>query len=127
MTTAQHAKLYQERAAGTNVVMVYGGAASEEQYRRDWAQAGVPVQRPLVADVESGIDKVIGMFKTQRLWVFDSCRGLRDELGRYSRVLDDRGQATEKIRDKETFHRLDSLRYIVPRLVQPEMRVRWMG
>jgi hypothetical protein len=34
-------------------------------------------------------------------------------LGTYSREVDSQGQATEKIKDKETFHRMDALRYCV--------------
>ena len=38
--------------------------------------------------------------------------GIRDELGTYSRKLADSGQPTEAIKDKDTFHRLDALRYL---------------
>ena len=37
-----------------------------------------------------------------------------DELLSYSRKLDDLGQPTEQIEDKNDFHLLDALRYIVP-------------
>jgi hypothetical protein len=48
--------------------------------------------------------------------VFDTCKGVLDELGTYSRELDDIGQPTEKIKDKEKFHLLDGLRYNVSNL-----------
>ena len=56
--------------------------------------------------------RVISLFKTSRLFVFRSLSGLRDELGTYSREIDEYGQPTSKIKDKEKFHRLDALRYI---------------
>ena len=85
----------------------------------DWRDAGVWVQAPAVADVEAGIDRVVALFKTQRLYVFDTCAGVLDELGRYSRELDELQQPTEKIKDKETFHRLDALRYVAQGLDTP--------
>jgi hypothetical protein len=74
------------------------------------------VREPVIVDVEAGIDRVIELFKTKRLFIFKSLVGLRDELGTYSRELDDMGQPTEKIKDKETFHRLDALRYVVQQI-----------
>ena len=81
--------------------------------RLDWQAAGVRLLEPPISDVEAGIDRVIRLFKESRLYVFDSCRGLLDELGSYSREVDGSGQTTEKIKDKETYHRLDALRYAV--------------
>ena len=112
LTTAEHATHAKDATAGTNVKTWHGGSPSEEQQRRDWRAQSVMVQAPRVPDVESGIDRVIALFKTSRLYVFDTCTGLRDELGTYSRVLDQFGNPTEAIKDKQTFHRLDALRYV---------------
>jgi hypothetical protein len=122
-TTGQHAAEAKAKAAGVNVRTWYGGSKSEGQWRMDWTAAGVPVLPPDVADVEAGIDRVIALFKESRLYVFDSCRGVRDELGTYSRVLDEQHQPTEAIKDKERYHRLDALRYGVQPLGVPRMRL----
>lgn len=111
-TTGEHGTLFKQRAAGTNLSLVFGGAPGETQQRRDWAMAGVPIQQPPVADVEAGIGDVIALLRTGRLFVFESLRGLRSELGSYARVVDANGQVTEKIKNKETYHRLDALRYV---------------
>jgi hypothetical protein len=110
-TTKQHAAAALAKARGVNVLTWHGGAKSETQQRMDWREAGVPIQEPRVWDVESGIDKVIGLFKTRQLFVFDSCAGVRDELGTYSREVGEDGQPTEAIKDKADFHRLDAVRY----------------
>ncbi len=89
-----------------------GGARSEGAQRQDWWTAGVPVGEPAIADVESGIDRVTGLFRERRLFVFDTLTGLRSELGTYSRELDGAGEPLERIADKEQFHRLDALRYV---------------
>lgn len=117
-STQQHVDAAKERSQGENVVSLRGGAAGETQQRMDWYQAGLDVREPGVRDVEAGIDRVIALFKTKRLFVFNTLSGLRDELGTYSRVLDDTGQPTDRIKDKETFHRLDALRYVVAGLGQ---------
>ena len=69
------------------------------------------MQQSPIIDVEAGIDRVIALLKQKRLFIFDTERGLIEELNTYSRELDGAGQPTDKIKAKETFHRLDSLRY----------------
>ena len=101
-------------------IKAFGGAKSEKQQRADWRDAGLHVAEPKVADVEGGIDKVIQCFKTRRLYILSTMTGLLDELGMYARELDSLGQPTEKIKDKETFHRLDALRYVVPSITESE-------
>jgi len=49
--------------------------------------------------------------------VFDDCTNYLDQKTSYSRVLDDRGDPTEKIEDKESYHFMDAERYIVSYLV----------
>lgn len=113
MTTTQHADSTLKFATNHNVVAWAGGAKGETQQRMDWQAAGVPVQAPYISDVEGGIDRVTELLKTKRLFIFRTCSGILDEIGTYSRELDDSGKPTEKIKDKETFHRLDALRYCV--------------
>lgn len=90
------------------------GQRSEGQVRKDWIEAGVkPVAQPPIHDVESGIDKVVQLFKDYRLFVFDNCAGTLDQLARYSRDVDALGNVSEKIKNKEQFHFLDGTRYDV--------------
>ena len=93
-------------------LQAWGGAKSETQQRMDWGAAGLHIQEPPISDVEGGINRVIALLKEKRLFVFDTCTGIIDEFGTYSRELDANGQATEKIKDKATYHRLDALRYV---------------
>jgi len=113
LSSAEHVAEIQDLETAENVVIRAGGAKSEEQQRWDWNAAGMNVQEPVVSDVEAGIDRVYSLFKQKRLFVFDTCAGVLDEIGTYGRELDDMGQPTEKIKDKEQFHRLDALRYCV--------------
>lgn len=90
---------------------VVGGASSETQFRMDWTAAGLEVIEPPIKEVESGIDRVTQLMKQDRFRVFRSLSGLRDEIGSYRRKLDERGEPTEEILNKRSYHRLDALRY----------------
>lgn len=100
------------------IARVWGGSKSESQQRRDFA--GLQVEEPPISDVESGIDKVIEILKARRFFVFSTCTGLIDEFGTYSRKLDEFGEPLEEIKDKNTFHRLDALRYVIAGLLHGE-------
>ena len=118
LSTPEHAQRARETARLHRSVMWYGGAPGEDQNRMDWNAAGAPVRRPFVADVEAGIDRVIALLRERRLFVFETCAGVIDEFGMYSRELDAAGLPTDKIKDKATFHRLDALRYAASALTQ---------
>lgn len=90
-----------------------GGSKSEDQWRNEFRAAGLPVREPKVSEVEVGIDRVYGAHREDQITVFDDLAGYLEEKATYSRELDDAGEPTEKIEDKETFHRLDAERYIV--------------
>jgi hypothetical protein len=110
-TSAEYAQEVRGKLPQGASFRAYGGSRSEGQQRRDWASGGLALGEPRIADVESGIDKVVEWFKSGRLHVFRSVRGLRDELGSYARKLDAMGNPTDAIKDKRGFHRLDALRY----------------
>lgn len=136
MTTQEHAK----RAIGKITYVAderdrdklkrmacqaFGGAASEEQERRDFGNAGFPIAKPPVSSVEAGIDRVASLLKKDRLRVFRTCHLTRDGFATYSREVDEAGNPTEKIRDKATFHTMDALRYVATGVGQ-SVGVRWL-
>lgn len=113
-TTREHvakAKLFPEFGKVTKWV---GGAGSEEQFRMDWRAEGIHVREPEIRDVESGIDRVTALLKEDRLFIFNTPgnQPLIDEFRSYSRELDDKGEPTERIQNKNEFHCLDSCRYL---------------
>lgn len=91
---------------------IYGGSGSEQQWRDEFSQAGLYVARPPIDDVEVGIQRVYGALQRHELFIFDTCERTLDQLASYARELNEMGEPTEKIADKETFHFLDALRYI---------------
>lgn len=110
LTARQHADRW--RSGEPRLPKTVGGSHSEDQWRNEFRAAAYPIGEPDIKDVEVGIDRVYGMIGRDELLVFDTLTMLRDEMTTYSRVLDANGDPTEKIEEKETYHLLDSLRYV---------------
>lgn len=110
-TAAQHR--VQLLLGEPKVPAFWGGAKSEQQWRDEFKAAGLKVSQPLVSEVEIGIDRVYAELSNRGLFVFDDLDEVIDEFLNYSRVTDDEGNVHEAIADKNEFHALDSLRYVV--------------
>lgn len=99
-----------------------GGSKSEGQWRREFRAAGLPIKGPAVKEVEVGIDRVYSRHRASEIIVFDDCEGYLDEKLTYSRVLDENGEPTEEIEDKNDFHFMDAERYIIGWLTKPKTK-----
>lgn len=119
-TAAEHAVELLRGEPGIPVCV--GGSKSEGQWRREFAAGGLPVKEPATKDVEVGIDRVYGCHKRGELWVFDDLSGYLEEKQTYSRKLNDAGEPTEEIEDKNEFHFMDAERYVVGWLKRPVKR-----
>jgi hypothetical protein len=119
-----------------------GGSKSEGQWRMEFSRGGtfkgihvqgIPVHAPPMVKgkedsiVEVGINRVFKAFALDQIFVFDDLHGMIDELGSYSRELDDQGEPTEKIADKASYHFCDSLRYLVQYLNTDKPKVTFSG
>lgn len=104
-TTAARCTKIKSHFQNRKVVVGWGGAPSEKQQRLDYAREGVAVRRPLVADVESQIDKANTMLKNEELIICSDMLLTIDQLENC--VRDDK----EGIQDKSIWHHLDTLRY----------------
>ena len=94
----------------------WGGSKSEDQWRDEFADGGLPIEGPVIDDVEVGIDRVYGFHARQQLRVFDDLEGYLEEKATYRRKLDKMDQPTEEIEDKNTFHFMDGERYVLSAL-----------
>jgi hypothetical protein len=113
-TAKEHAK----DLTAWNCQLWKGGAKSEGQWRDEFRAAGLPVGEPAVSDVWVGINRVYGVMKQNRLMIFDTCQGTLGQLGTYARKIN---KATgepipDEIQNKEQYHYLDMLRYILASL-----------
>lgn len=101
----------------------FGGSPSEDQWRREFAAAGMPVVQPLTPDLEVGIAAVYAVLAEHNLTVLRSCKRWMDEVGTYARQTDKSGQPTDKIADKQTFHLMDATRYLLGSIRRPQAPV----
>lgn len=101
------------RAIDPLVLQYWGGAQNEDQVRRDWAASGQYLNRPPVLDVEQGIARVTALLRQGRLFVFENCESLHREFLSYSRTTASDGDPRDTIADKNAYHLLDALRYVV--------------
>ncbi len=104
-----------------------GGAPSEDAWRREFRRAGLPVKRPYIVDVELGIDYVYGALQGNKLIFFDDLFELKEDLLTYSRKLNDRLEPTDEIEDKNEYHLLDCLRYLVSEWATKHLRIARCG
>jgi phage terminase large subunit len=118
VTTTQHVKNVLNISRNETIFGWYGGGPSERQARADWEGAGVPLQAPLITDVWSGIDKVYELLSDFAMVIHDTCPMLLSEVGTYRRKMKD-GIPTDTIENKDQFHLLDALRYLIAGLVGP--------
>jgi len=112
-TTHEHANAIKLLSYNENIFHWALGQKSEKQYRLDWQAEGLPVCEPNITEVDPGIDRVIALIKNKTFYVFDDLIGCKDQFGTYSRKLDETGQPTVEIKDKEKYHYLDAVRYCV--------------
>jgi hypothetical protein len=100
-TTAQNVADARREAVGFRDIAFVGGGPSETQERRDWQDHGIDLSAPQVTSVEAGIDRTSALLGSGRMKVSKECRGLRDELGKYRRKVDDVGNVLPQILDTE--------------------------
>lgn len=97
-----------------------GGAPSEGQWRREFSENGLDIERPRIKDVEVGIDYVFAMHRRDKVLIFNDLSYYLNEKESYSRKLDDQDQPTEEIEDKHSFHLMDAERYILSQIADVE-------
>jgi phage terminase large subunit len=117
-STPGHVRDVLEKTKNTTIFAWVGAALAERQARMDWQVAGIPLLEPPFADVWAGIDKVSDLLNEGRIVVHDNCVNLLNEIGSYKRT-EIHGIATNQIENKDSYHLLDALRYIVAWLTTP--------
>jgi hypothetical protein len=93
-----------------------GGSKSEDQWRDEYAEAGLGIDGPEITDVEVGIDRVYAFHAKKDIIVFENCEGYLEEKATYRRKLNAMDEPTTDIEDKNSFHFMDAERYIMSSL-----------
>lgn len=98
---------------GERIARRVGGSHQEEGWRQAYTNAGWKIFEPRVKGVEAQIDKVYGLKKQGKLFVFNDQYDYLDENSTFSRELDDRYEPTDKIEAEAKFHYMAGERYII--------------
>jgi hypothetical protein len=117
LSTAQQVQLYKEVIKGYTVERSQGGNHQEEPIRQGYAAHGWPIHEPLISGkyppVKVMIDRVIGMFENNRVYIFEDLYQTLFQLSNYSWKLDEQGNVTGEIEDRAKYHLMDCLRSIL--------------
>jgi hypothetical protein len=108
---------------GESVFAWVCGAKSERDWRTEFQAAGIPVIDPPVADFWVGIDRVLDLLQTDSLVIHDTCKQLLSEIEEYHRKQNRRtGEFEDVVEDKDKYHLLDALRYVIVWLTHKEQQ-----
>lgn len=122
-TGKEHAEIIRRITGNEWLIATIGGAKSENQWRIEFKQGGLNIIPDIIGDVEIGVSKIYSLFKEKRLFIFDSCKTLIDQIGNYSRKLDMNNQPTDEIEDKASYHEIDALRYFAGYITRPKATI----
>ncbi len=113
LPTSEHVYAMRELSRGERIQNSVGGSHQEDGWRGDFTQAGWRITEPTGPRyIEEGIQKVYSWLSLRKLKIFNTCPLIIDELGTYSREVDEAGQVIEDtIMDKQRYHFMDALRY----------------
>jgi hypothetical protein len=113
-TAAEHKAELLRGEPAHRLPLCYGGSHSEQQWRNEFNAAGLPIAESPIVDVAVGIQRVYGVFKRAEALVFNTLDRFRSEVSTYSYKLDEAYEPIEgDIKDKETYHVLDTCRYLL--------------
>jgi len=124
ITTGEHVKQildlagYSETGSPTHraeqIFAWVGGGPSERQARLDFTGFGLPLVPSPVKDVWAGIGRIASLMREGRLFIHDCCVNLLSEIGDYRRKQNKKtGEFTDTIENKDAYHAIDSLRYVL--------------
>lgn len=118
VSTPAHAKNIMRLSGGESIFAYIGGGPSENQARVDYTNAGLPLLEPPNIGVWSGIDNILQLLLDHAIIIHDCCTQLISEIAEYRRE-ERKGEFTDTIANKDRYHMLDALRYVVAWLNDP--------
>jgi PBSX family phage terminase large subunit len=113
-STYEHVQEFKRKTNGLNVIKRIGGSHQEQGWRNDFTSEGWPIAEPKenVRPVDVGIQRVYGLHKLNKIFVFSDLKNyLREKLS-YSYKKDKNDSlVTDEIEGKSKFHLMDAERY----------------
>lgn len=110
----QHRDRFRELTNGYNVEKSIGGNVhGEDEIRQGYGAHGWPIHPPSLDKILPQIDRVIGLFELNRVYIFEDLFNLLAQLSSCLWVLDDENHTTNKVKDETKYHLLAALRYLM--------------
>ena len=112
-SVAERVADFRDIVAGRTVMKRAGGSHQEEEIREAYRAHGWPIVEPGRRTVEEQIQRVYGLHRLNKLYVFNDMAAYLDEKLSYSYKLDEKYQPLDEIEDSSSFHLMDAERYIL--------------
>ena len=118
----QHRDRFKEITAGYEIERSIGGSVhGEDEIRQGYGAHGWPIVAPSLDKVMPQIDRVIGLFELNKIYIFEDNYNLLAQLSNCLWALDDENHPTNKVKDEAKYHLLACLRtggsYFTPETV----------
>jgi hypothetical protein len=98
----------------TNNLVIFGGAAGEDQWRQEFTVGGMFVRQPLISDRWLGITIVYACHSRNDIYYFDDLKKIIEQKKKYRRAKDKNSTIiVNKIENEKAFHFLDAERYVI--------------
>ena len=104
-------------AKGYNVLRRVGGSPQEEETRHAYTTHGWVITAPKIKHIEPQIDKVIGLHRLNKIYVFKDLAHYLDEKRTFSRKLGENGLPTEAIENESRYHLMACERYLMSEFI----------
>lgn len=107
-----------------------GGSNSEDDYRKEYKDAGLLIRRPKINGRDSysiGIETVYRLLKTKKLKIHSRCKRLLGEIRGMAYKTDGDDRILDAIEDKNSYHCFDALRYLCLMWSDPPVKAKKLG
>lgn len=111
-------------------VWAAGGSNSEDKWRKDFQDAGMKIIKPKITGQDSysvAVNIVYYLFATGKLKISKDCKELIEEITSMRYMLDPQDKITDKVEDRNSFHRYDALRSLAVTWADPPVKVKKLG
>lgn len=113
LATPQHVEAFKGITAGYKIVESRGGSHQEAEVRTAYSAHGWNIMEPRFKEVNAQIDRVIGLFELNKVWIFRDLIFWLEELMNCLWIPDNEGRPTNKIKDEQKYHLCAASRYIL--------------
>ena len=113
LATPQHVDAFKDITRGYTVARSSGGSHQEEEVRAAYRAHGWHIGEPGITRASVQIDRVIGQFELNKVWVFDDLYRWFEELSNCLWEPNQEGKPTNKIKDEARYHLCAAVRYIL--------------